>query len=206
MNEREASLAFLEKARARRTYRKFLPEPVDMEVIRNCILAAGTAPNGADKQPWHFTVITDPAMKQKLKDACEEVEREFYATKITKEWANDLGKLHLNYQKPFLTEAPCLIAIFKEFYKILPDGTKDLNYYVNESCNIAIGFLICALHNAGYASFTYTPAPMRFLNDMLGRPEGETPVMILVVGKPDPTYELPKLVKKSFDEIADIID
>lgn len=193
------------ESRQRRTYRKFLPEPLDMDVIRDCIRTAGTAPSGADKQPWHFTVVTDPEMKRKIRTEAEKVEQDFYANKISKEWREDLKKLSTNWEKPFLTEAPCLIVIFKEFYRILPDGTKDMNYYVNESAGIATGFLINALRNAGYASLTYTPAPPAFLRTLLNRPEGETPVMVLCTGRPDPSYELPVLKKKELEEIADFI-
>lgn len=195
----------LEESKKRRTYRQFLPEALDMEVIRDCVMTAGTAPSGADKQPWHFCVVTDPEMKQKIRTGAELVEKDFYENKISDEWRADLKKLETNWQKPFLTEAPCLIVIFKEFYKILPDGTKDMNYYVNESAGIAIGFLINAIRNAGYASLTYTPAPPTFLRTLLGRPEGETPVMVLCVGKPDPNFTLPVLKKKTLEEIADFI-
>lgn len=196
----------LKESQMRRTYRKFLPEKVDMEVIKDCILTAGTAPNGANKQPWHFSIITNEELKKKIREKAEEIEKDFYKNKISKEWKADLEKLTLSYEKPFLTEAPCLIGIFKENYVKLPDGTIDKNYYPNESIGIAIGFLINALRNAGYASLTYTLSPMLFLKEILNRPEGEQPVMILVVGKPDITYELPKITKKSFEEIADIID
>lgn len=195
----------LEVSRRRRTYREFLPEPVDMDAIKDCILTAGTAPSGADKQPWHFSVVTDPEMKKRIRIEAEKVEKDFYENKISREWRADLKKLKTCWEKPFLTEAPCLIVIFKEFYRILPDGTKDMNYYVNESSGISIGFLINALRNAGYASLTYTPAPPNFLRTLLNRPQGETPVMILCVGKPDPAYELPVLRKKKLEEIADFI-
>lgn len=199
------SKELLEESKARRTYREFLQEPVDLEVIKDCIMTAGTAPSGADKQPWHFSVVVNPEMKKKISDACEEVEKDFYENKITKEWFDDLKKLNITWRKPFLVQAPCLIVIFKEYYKKLADGTLDKNYYVNESSGIAIGFLINALRNAGYASLTYTPAPPMFLREILNRPEGETPVMVLVVGKPDPNYKLPILKKKTFEEIAEII-
>lgn len=199
------SKELLEESKKRRTYREFLTEPVDLEVIKDCVLTAGTAPSGADKQPWHFSVVVNPEMKRKINDACEAVEKDFYENKISKEWFDDLKKLNISWKKPFLMQAPCLIVIFKEYYKKLEDGTLDKNYYVNESVGISIGFLINALRNAGYASLTYTPAPPMFLRDILGRPEGETPVMVLVVGKPDPNYNLPILKKKTFEEIAEII-
>lgn len=201
----ELSKKLLEESKLRRTYRKFLSNPVDIDTIKDCIMTAGTAPNGANKQPWHFTIVTDENMKNKIREESEKIEKEFYENKISNEWKADLEKLTLSYKKPFLTEAPCLIVIFKEMYKELENGKKDVNYYVNESSGIALGFLINALRNSGYASLTYTPAPMNFLRDLLNRPKGEIPVMILVVGKPDPSYELPKLNKKSFEEIANII-
>lgn len=201
----EISKTLLEKSKKRRTYREFLEEPVDIEIIKDCIVTAATAPSGADKQPWHFSIVVDPAMKKKIREESEKIEKEFYESKITKEWQEDLNKLTLTWEKPFLTQAPCLIVIFKEFYKELENGIIDKNYYVNESIGISIGFLINALHNAGYASLTYTPAPIMFLRDLLKRPSGETPVMVLVVRKPDPNYSLPVLTKKTFDEIAEII-
>ena len=155
----EKSKHLLKESRERRSYRQFLDEPINLEVINNCILTAATAPSGADKQPWHFCVITDPDMKMKIRVEAEKVEKEFYEQKISEEWQADLNKLNVNYQKPFLTEAPCLIVIFKEFYQLMKDGSKDKNYYVPESVGIATGFLINALRNTGYASLTYTPAP-----------------------------------------------
>lgn len=202
---KEKSKQLLEDSRKRRTYRKFLPDPIDMEVIKNCVLTAGTAPNGANKQPWHFSIITDSKMKERIREEAESVERKFYEEHITEEWQADLDRFNVSVEKPFLTEAPCLIVIFKENYKVLEDGTHDKNYYVNESIGISIGFLINAIRNAGLASLTYTPAPPIFLRDILERPEGETPVMILVVGKPDPSFQLPEITKKSFEEIAEII-
>ncbi|WP_308008325.1 nitroreductase family protein [uncultured Fusobacterium sp.] len=201
----DISKMLLEKSKKRHTYRQFLEEPVDIDIIKDCIMTAATAPSGADKQPWHFSIVIDPIMKEKIREESEKIEKEFYDSKITKEWQEDLNKLTLTWKKPFLTQAPCLIVIFKEFYKENKDGTLDKNYYVNESIGISIGFLINALHNAGYASLTYTPAPMIFLRDLLKRPAGETPVMVLVVGKADPNYSLPILTKKTFEEIAEII-
>ena len=200
-----SSKELLAESRARRTYRAFLPDPVDLDVIKDCILTAGTAPSGANDQPWHFCVVTDPAMKARIREEAEKVEKIFYESRITPEWQADLDKLNLSWEKPFLTGAPCLIVIFKEFYRMQPDGTQVKNYYVNESAAIATGLLINAIRNAGYASLTYTPAPPAFLRTLLGRPEGETPVMVLCVGKPDPAYELPVLTKKSLEEIADFI-
>lgn len=199
------SKELLQASLKRRTYRQFLSEPVDLDTIKDCILTAGTAPNGANKQPWHFSVIISQDVKDAICDKAEEIEKTFYEEKISKEWQADLAHLAVNYKKPFLREAPCLIAIFRENYKLLPDGTKDKNYYPNESTGLATGLLINALRHAGYATLTYTPAPMSFVRDILNRPAGETPVMILVVGKADPDYPLPAITKKPFEEIADIV-
>lgn len=200
-----SSKELLFESKKRRSYREFLPQPVDIEVIKDCILTAGTAPSGADKQPWHFVVVTDSATKLALRNKCEEVEKTFYEEKISDKWQKDLNKLNVNYQKPFLTGAPCLIAIFKEMYAINDKGEKELNYYQTESASIAIGMLINALRNAGYSSLTYTPAPMTFLREFFCRPKGETPVMILAVGIADLSYNLPILKKKTLEEISTFI-
>ena len=199
------SKELLEESRQRRSYRQFSTEPVDLEVIKDCVLTAGTAPSGANMQPWHFTIVTDPAKKAEIRTAAEQVEEEFYREKISDQWRDDLKVLKVNSEKPFLTQAPCLIVIFKELYRLGENGEKLPNYYVPESCSIAIGLLINALRNAGYVSLTYTPAPPMFLRDVVGRPENESPVMVLAVGKKDPDYVLPPIGRKSFEEIADII-
>ncbi len=199
-----SSRQLLEESRLRRSYRKFLNEAVDMETIKDCILTAGTAPSGANIQPWHFTVVTDPAVKQRIREQAEKVETEFYREKISDKWREDLNALKVDAQKPFLTEAPCLIVIFKEVYRI-EDGKRVPNYYVSESCGIATGLLINALRNAGYASLTYTPAPPTFLRELLDRPENEMPVMVLAVGKKHPDYSLPPISRKTLQEIADFI-
>lgn len=203
MNALERSAQLLEESKKRRSCRKFLPEDVDMEVIRNCIRTAATAPSGADMQPWHFVVVRDPEVRQELRRRAEEVERQFYAEKISDEWRKDLKKLAVNAEKPFLTEAPCLIVIFKELYRVTPDGRKLANYYVGESVGIATGLLMNALRDAGYDMLTYTPAPTTFLGEMFHRPEGEVAEMVLVVGKADPTYDYPVLKKKTLEEIAE---
>jgi len=165
-------------------------------------MTASTVPSGANKQPWFFCVVTDDEIKKKIREEAEKVEEIFYREKISDEWRNDLKALKTNWSKPFLTEAPCLIVIFKEFYKTLENGEKDKNYYVNESAGLSIGLLINAIRDSGYHSLTYTPAPMTFLKDMFKRPEGETPVMVLAVGKADTSYELPDIKRKTIAEIA----
>ncbi len=201
MNSKE----LLEFAKKRRTYREFSQTPVDIEVIKDCIKIAATAPNGANKQPWHFVVVQSAEKKKELRALCEKVEADFYERHITQKWADDLSVLKTNSQKPFLEQAPYLIVVFKENYTKLLDGSKKPNYYVTESAGIAIGFLISALHKMGLQSLTYTPAPITFLRKYFNRPEGETPVMILAVGKGDENFELPPITKKSFEEIAEIV-
>lgn len=185
---------------------QFLPEPV-APCCSGDLFAHPPAPLPAAQQTaWHFCVVTDPEMKQRIREGSEAVEREFYAEHITDEWRADLAKLTLAVEKPFLTEAPCLIVIFKEWWSQKEDGTRDKNYYVTESACLATGLLINALRNAGYASLTYTPAPPTFLRELLGRPEGETPIMVLCVGKPDPSYELPKLTRKELGEFTSFFE
>lgn len=191
-----------EVSEARRTCRKFLPEAIDQSTIEDWLMIASTAPSGANKQPWHFCVVTDEAMKKKVRVEAEAIEEAFYREKISDEWRADLEVLNVNWSKPFLTEAPCLIIIFKEKYKINSEGQKEKNYYVNESVGLATGFLINAVRDSGYKSVTYTPAPMSFLTKMFERPEGQTPVMILAVGKGDQAYELPNIDRKPIEAIA----
>lgn len=186
----------------RRTYRKFLPEKIDKETIEDWLMTASSAPSGANKQPWFFCVVTDENLKKKIREKSEEIEEAFYKEKISDKWREDLKVLKTDYSKAFLTEAPCLIVIFKEMYKLNAEGVKEANYYVNESVGLASGMLINAIRDSGYASLTYTPAPMMFLHEMFARAEGEIPVMILAVGKADPDYELPNIEKKAIGEIA----
>lgn len=157
-------------------------------------------------QPWHFCIITSEAKKIEIRQACEQVEREFYDRRISEVWCQDLKKLNLQVEKPFLTEAPCLIVIFKQLTHEDQPGHWVPNYYVNESVGIATGFLIQALHQAGYAMLTYTPAPIHFLSKLCHRPENEIAEMILVVGHARPDAPLPSLKKKTLEEIADFID
>jgi nitroreductase len=164
---------------------------VEREVIEECLRAAGTAPSGANQQPWHFAVITDPARKQQIRDAAESEEREFYAGRAPQEWLDALAPLGTDPNKPFLEEAPLLIAIFAQKYGVRPDGEKFSHYYVPESVGIATGFLITALHHAGLATLTHTPSPMGFLNEICGRPVSEKAVILLVVGYPKPGCMVP---------------
>lgn len=193
---------FLATMRRRRTVRHFSDEPVAREIIEAALLAAGTAPNGANLQPWHFVVVSDPDLKSEIRVAAEEEERSFYAGRATPEWLEDLAPLGTDAEKPFLERAPYLIAIFAQRYRVMPDGSKRSNYYVQESVGIATGFLIAALHHAGLATLTHTPSPMGFLSELLGRPTSEKPYLLLVVGYPADGAQVPDISKRSLDAIA----
>ena len=194
--------AFYEHVRQRRTVREFSDRPVPREVIEDCIRAAGTAPNGANLQPWHFVVVSDPAIKKKIRLAAEEEERAFYSGRAPKEWLDALANLGTDEHKPFLETAPYLIAIFGQNYGITESGKKFKHYYVSESVGIATGILITAVHQAGLVSLTHTPSPMNFLNEILGRPPQERPFLLLVVGYPVEDARVPRITKKSLEEIA----
>lgn len=199
----ERARAFLDFMGKRRTVRHYSNRPVPKAVIADCIAAAGTAPSGANHQPWHFAAIADPAMKASIRRAAEEEETHFYAGGAGAEWLKALEPMGTGASKPHLEEAPWLIAIFAQRYGEFDDGTRYKNYYVPESVGIATGFLIAALHNAGLFCLTHTPSPMAFLNDLLGRPKSEKPVMILAVGHPaaDAVVPAAATVKKPLSEI-----
>ena len=188
--------------RRRRTVRDFSDRPVPRAVLEPCLLAAGSAPNGANIQPWHFVAITDAAIKARIRAAAEEEERAFYAGRAGAEWLEDLAPLGTDSDKPFLERAPWLIAIFAQRYRPQPDGRRRANYYVTESVGIATGFLIAALHHAGLVALTHTPSPMGFLNEILGRPPEEKPFLLLVVGHPAPDARVPAIAKKPLDAIV----
>jgi len=193
--------ACLDAVRTRRSVRTFSPEPVPMEVVEDAIRAAGTAPNGANRQPWHFVVVTDPAVKRRIREAAEAEEREFYGGRAPQDWLDALAPLGTDAEKPFLEEAPVLIAVFAQSYEERPDGTRIKNYYVTESVGIATGILVTALHTAGLATLTHTPSPMGFLSSILGRPANERPFLLLVVGRPAPETRVPAITKKPLDQI-----
>lgn len=163
---------------------------------------AGTAPNGANMQPWHFVIVSDPAIKRQIRLAAEAEEQEFYQNRAPAEWLAALAPLGTDAHKPFLETAPYLITIFAQSYGLLPDGRKVKHYYAQESVGIATGFLIAALHYAGLATLTHTPSPMNFLNDILGRPANERPFLLLVVGYPAANAQVPDIRKKPLAEIA----
>ncbi len=199
---RERALSFYEEMQRRRTVRHFSDRSVPREIIEKCLLTAGTAPNGANLQPWHFVVISDPKVKKVIRNAAEEEEKDFYSRKAPQEWLDALAPLGTDEHKPFLEIAPYLIAIFGKTHSELPDGRRVKNYYVNESVGIATGFLITAIHNAGLVSLTHTPSPMGFLNEILHRPAYEKPFLILVVGYPANEIQVPIITKKLVNEIA----
>ena len=197
-----AARDFYEVMRRRRSVRLFSDAPVSEETIRWIIAAAGTAPSGANKQPWRFVAVQDPAIKRRIREAAEAEEREFYARRANPEWLADLSPLGTDADKPFLEAAPWLIAVFRTM-KADPDetGRRGQVYYVNESVGIAVGLLIAAIHHAGLVTLTHTPSPMGFLGHVLGRPEHERPFLLLPVGHPSPVCSVPDVRRKPLEQI-----
>ena len=194
--------ANFDELQRRRSVRSFSDQPVPKEVIEWCLRAAGTAPSGAHRQPWHFAVVSNPSVKQRIQQLAEEEEYAFYHGGVPDEWVDAVKPLGTNEHKPFLSIAPYLIVILAERYQHDPTLGKQKNYYISESVGIATGLLIQALHHAGLATLTHTPSPMRFLNQVLGRPESERPFLILVTGYPAEGATVPDMPRKSLDEIA----
>jgi iodotyrosine deiodinase len=196
-------LAFLRK---RHSVRDYSTKPVPESVIEACIAAAGTAPSGANHQPWHFVAISDPAMKARIREGAEEEERTFYAGGAGDEWLAALEPIGTGMSKPHLTDAPWLIVVFAQRYGLTEDGARYKNYYVPESVGIATGFLIAAIHHAGLVCLEHTPNPMKFLGPLCGRPEHEKPVMILPVGYPAEGATVPAVAKrkKPLDQIMSV--
>lgn len=199
---KQRSAEFLQLMKRRRTIRDFSDRQIPQEIIEDCLLAAGTAPNGANMQPWHFAVVSDPEIKKRIRLEAEKEEHEFYHNRAPEEWIEALRPFGTDEHKPFLEKAPYLIAIFSKSYGFDDDGQKMKHYYVKESVGIATGMLITALHNAGLATLTHTPSPMGFLNEILERPENERPFLLLVVGYPEKDVKVPSITKKSLNEIA----
>lgn len=197
--------AFYDEMRRRRTVRDFSDHPVPRSVIEACLRTAGTAPSGANQQPWHFVAVSDPAVKSRIRQAAEAEEREFYERRASQEWLDALAPLGTDAHKPFLEVAPYLIAIFAQTYGMGADGGKIKHYYVTESVGIATGLLIAALHHAGLVTLTHTPSPMGFLNEILGRPTNERPFLLLVVGYPADNAQVPAITKKALEEIATFV-
>ena len=197
---------FLDLMRQRHTVRDYCKRPVPEAVIQTAIAAAGTAPSGANQQPWHFVAVADPDMKAQIRAAAEEEEARFYEGGAGDAWLAALEPIGTGVSKPHLTDAPWLIVIFAQRYGTNPDGTRRKHYYVPESVGIATGLLITALHGAGLVTLTHTPNPMKFLNGLLGRPENEKPVMILTVGHAAANAMVPKAatIKKPLEEIMTV--
>lgn len=190
----------------RRTVRDFSKRPVPRDVIETALAAAGTAPSGANLQPWHFVAVGGAATKKKIRVAAEAEEREFYAHRASPEWLAALEPLGTDSNKPFLETAPWLIVVFLQKYGRLPDGRKLKHYYPTESTGLATGILITALHHAGLATLTHTPSPMKFLNEILGRPNSERPFLLLVTGYPAAGAEVPDIDRKPLDAFTTFVD
>jgi nitroreductase len=207
--QRRRSDDFLSQIARRRSVRDFSDEAVPWEVVRNAVRAAATAPSGANRQPWRFVVISDPAVKREIRIAAEAEEKESYERRMPEEWLEALAPLGTDWQKPFLETAPYLIAVFKMDFEPaigsggVDDGTavKRKNYYASESVGIACGFLLVALHLSGLATLTHTPSPMGFLNRILGRPPHEKPFLLVPVGFPAPDAKVPDIPRKREDEV-----
>jgi len=199
------SIDFYNFMKSRRTIRDFSNQDVPQEVIDNCLRTAGTSPSGANQQPWHFVVVRDPGIKKQIRKAAEEEERDFYAGRAGDTWLETLEPLGTDANKPFLETAPVLIAIFEKKYSIDEQDEKIKHYYAKESVGIATGMLIAALHQVGLATLTHTPSPMNFLTKILGRPEGERPFLLLVVGHPAEGVMVPDISKKNLHEISNLL-
>ena len=199
------SETFLNEMSKRRSIRTFSDRSIPIEIIYNCIQTAASAPSGANKQPWQFVVVKDPAVKAKIRQAAELEEKEFYRHRATKEWLEDLNQFGTDWHKPFLDIAPYLIVVFKQAYDIKDDGSQRKNYYVNESAGIASGFLLAALHHAGLATLTHTPSPMNFLGEILNRAPNEKAFLLIPVGYPAADTTVPELIKKPLEEVSTIV-
>ncbi|WP_226703648.1 nitroreductase family protein [Microbulbifer elongatus] len=201
----ERARSFYHWMRQRRSVRDFSSKPVPREVIEQAVLTAGSAPSGANMQPWHFCVVESAAVKKEIRLAAEAEEREFYQRRASEEWLDALAPLGTDAHKPFLETAPYLIVIFLKKFSEGGGGEQRKNYYTSESVGIATGMLLAALHNAGVATLTHTPSPMKFLGQILGRPSNERPYMIVVAGLPENGAQVPAISKKPLEEIAEFI-
>jgi len=197
----EDSREFLELMQARRSIRQFSPEPVARELIDNAIRVAGTAPSGAHQQPWTFVVVSDPDTKQRLREGAEAEERDFYDRRATAEWKEAIRPIGTDWVKTHITDAPYVIVVFEQVWRPGENGSKLKHYYVRESVGIAVGFLLAALQASGLCALTHTPSPMRFLGEILDRPENERPFILIPVGYPTENAEVPDLERKPLDEI-----
>jgi nitroreductase len=198
----QRSREFLALMSRRRSVRDFSDEPVPHELLENAVRTAGTAPSGANQQPWTFVVVSDPAVKERLRVAAEREEDLLYRERASEEYLQAVEPIGTDANKPHITDAPHLIVVFEQPWSYDEQGEKKKNYYVRESVGIAVGLLIASLHSAGLVTLTHAPSPMGFLKDILERPENERPFLLLPVGYPAPDADVPKLQKKTLDEIA----
>jgi nitroreductase len=201
--QRKRAKAFLAEIRQRRTVREFSSRAVPRDVLEDCIAAAATAPSGANKQPWTFVLVTDPALKARIRDGAEKEERAFYGGRAPQRWLRDLEPFGTDSHKPFLEIAPALIVVFAQKHG---SEAEERHYYVQESVGIAVGFLLAALHHAGLATLTHTPSPMNFLAEILGRPTNERPYVLIPVGYPAEGAVVPDITKKSLSEVLVVKD
>ena len=196
------SREFVRRLSRRRSVRDFSTKPVPLELIENAILAAGSAPSGANQQPWTFVVVQDAALKRQMRLAAEAEERESYERRMSQEWLDALAPLGTDWRKPHIEDAPCIIVVFRQAYGIAADGQRIKHYYSEESVGIAVGLLLAALHWSGLATLTHTPSPMKFLAEILGRPANERAFVLIPVGYPTDDAQVPAITKKPLDAIA----
>ncbi len=198
----ERSAAFLDAMAARRSVRSFSDRPVPRVLVERAILTASTAPSGAHMQPWTFVAVSDLSLKRQIRTAAEAEERASYGGRMPQEWLEALAPLGTDWRKPFLETAPWIVVLFAQRYGVRADGSTRKHYYVQESCGIAAGLFVAALHQMGLATLTHTPSPMRFLTEILERPPGEAPFILFPVGYPHPDATVPDLARKPLDEVA----
>jgi iodotyrosine deiodinase len=203
---REDASAFYQSIKKRRTVREFSNRPVSVDIIRDAIKAAGTAPSGANMQPWYFVAISSREIKSQIRQAAEGEEREFYEHRASRQWLDALAPLGTDENKPFIEEAPYLIAVFLKKFSYDGEGKRLKNYYTSESVGIACGILLTALHIGGLVTLTHTPSPMKFLNKILNRDKDEKPYMLIVTGYPADDAKVPRISRKPYDEIAGFIE
>jgi iodotyrosine deiodinase len=190
----------------RRSVRQFSAEPVPRALVEDALRVAASAPSGANTQPWRFVVVEEPAVKARIRRSAEHEEELLYRERASREYLDALEPIGTDWSKPHLTEAPMLIVVFEEAWRFDGNGEKQKNYYVRESVGIAVGFLLVALHNAGLATLTHAPSPMRFLNDVLGRPENERPFIVIPVGYPSEEATVPTLERKPWDDVVEFVE
>lgn len=202
----ERSRSFYEWADLRRSVRDFSDKPVPKEVMENILMTASTAPSGANKQPWTFCLISNATLKTTLRELAEEEEKKSYGGRMSDEWLEDLAPLGTDWQKEFIDIAPWIVVVMKRAYEIQSDGTKRQNYYVSESVGLASGFLLAAIHHAGLVALTHTPSPMNFIAKALNRPENERPFLLIPVGYPSETAQVPDISRKSKTQVIEYYD